>query len=132
MRVRAAHPPYLANYEEHRANGRASVERRGFAPDRTLADEIAGRSTDERYGVNVIARPPAALLDVIREIQTKLRGIDSSQYFYPAEDVHLTVVEIFQSRSSPVDAGQLGRIVTAVRAGAAHSVASVQRCAGCR
>ena len=70
--------------------------------------------------MTVIARPPAALRAVIAEIQSGLRSIDANQYFYPPEDLHLTVLEISQSRPSPVEVDELRRIIAQVRSACAE------------
>jgi hypothetical protein len=50
--------------------------------------------SDQRFGVNIIARPTSFLKNQILAVQTELRKVAPSQYYYPASDLHLTVVEI--------------------------------------
>ncbi len=114
---------YLANYDEYRTKGWKRIQNQGFAPDAILADDVSGRREDTRYGVTIVARPPASVRDVIRRIQVRLQRIDASQYFYPLGDSHLTVLEVFQGRSRMPDADQVRRINAAVRAASADTLA---------
>lgn len=62
--------------------------------DLILAAEIACPNSDNRHGVAFIARPPRPLCEWIAKIQDRLRTIDPSQYFYPASDLHSTLVAV--------------------------------------
>ncbi len=62
--------------------------------DERLLEELRSPGADNRFGVNVIARPPAAVRKLIRDLQTQIQKRDPGQYFYPEPDLHLTVFEI--------------------------------------
>lgn len=75
----------------------AALERllvRGAQADPILRAEAALPGADNRLGVTLIARPPLALIRVLKDWQDAMRVIDDRQYFYPTKDLHLTLLAI--------------------------------------
>ncbi len=81
-----------------------------IAPDAILAEELACPGSDMRCGVNLIAQPPAELQEQIGAIQQHLQRAQPDQYYYPAGNLHLTLLEICSSRS-PAEANQIAMSV---------------------
>jgi 2'-5' RNA ligase len=91
--------------------------------DEILVAELAHPGSDVRCGVNLICRPPDRIVDLALSIQSKLRQLESHQYFYPAADLHLTVLEFSHSRS----AAEAEDIVGTVRVSAPTLFADLPR-----
>ncbi|MCB4756280.1 MAG: hypothetical protein LHV69_04495 [Elusimicrobia bacterium] len=68
--------------------------------DEDLKQEILHPGHDKRWGINLIARPPSAIKDLIIGIQNKLKQKEPDQYYYPASNLHLTVLEVCSECSS--------------------------------
>ena len=68
--------------------------------DQKLINELRNPESDQRNGVNVIARPSVAIRDRIFSIQNGLRIVEPDQYYYPSFDLHLTVLEICSGTES--------------------------------
>ncbi len=66
----------------------------GVEPDRMLSLVQNVLEIDRRFGVSIIARPPALLIDQIRTAQRRLRLAEPDQYYYPWSDLHLTVLSV--------------------------------------
>ena len=79
--------------------GRCSARKTGYKPDLILGDELRGEA-DTRYGMNIIARPPADIAAIIDTVRNKLAQRDSAKYWYPSSDLHLTIFEILHSQSN--------------------------------
>jgi 2'-5' RNA ligase len=89
---------FLTRIHDHRAKGAQALLDKGAEPDPTLIQELRTPGADQRYGVNLIVRPPPPVIDYIESLQEQLRTREPNQYFYPADDLHLTLVEICSSR----------------------------------
>ncbi len=81
-----------------RERGLRDLRERGPWIDRTLAEQLAARGGDARHGVNLVGRPPDEVRRAISTLAASLRELEPSQYYYPPEDLHLTLVEIRHSR----------------------------------
>jgi hypothetical protein len=66
--------------------------------DATLVAELSRPGSDVRCGVNLVCRPADHVVDLALSIQNELRQLEPRQYFYPAADLHLTVLEFCHSR----------------------------------
>ncbi|MET4105918.1 2'-5' RNA ligase family protein [Hymenobacter sp. UYP22] len=81
------------NLQEHyTAMREATVHRllhEGADPDLLLHSQ-----QDTRRGITLLARPPAATTAAIEDILADFRRIDPAQYYYPASDIHLTILSI--------------------------------------
>ena len=51
-------------------------------------------SSDNRFGLTIIVKPNAQIKNNIQGFFNELKTIDSSQYYYPLSDIHLTVISI--------------------------------------
>ena len=68
--------------------------------DQQLINELLHPGSDQRSGVNIVARPSISVLDQISALQNQLRVIEPKQYYYPGSDLHLTVLEICSGTES--------------------------------
>lgn len=57
-------------------------------------DSLINSENDRRYGLTAIIRPSENIRNKIIEIQQEIKSIDNKQYFYPAEDMHITLLSI--------------------------------------
>lgn len=51
-------------------------------------------SSDNRFGLTLIIKPNAQIKKNIQFFFNELKTIDSSQYYYPLSDIHITVISI--------------------------------------
>lgn len=65
-----------------------------IAAERYTLDELIDSRTDKRFGLTLVARPLKPVLDEIFSFQEAAKLLEPEQYFYPAEDVHLTVLSV--------------------------------------
>jgi 2'-5' RNA ligase len=90
---------FLASLHDYRRKGAQALLDHGVEPDHLLIQELAASGADQRYGVNLIVRPPSHVVASIHALQERLRGHEPDQYFYPTADLHLTLIELCSSRS---------------------------------
>ncbi|RSK33112.1 2'-5' RNA ligase family protein [Hymenobacter metallilatus] len=57
-------------------------------------DPLLHSAQDTRRGLTLLARPPAAVTAAIDSILVDFRRIEPAQYYYPASDIHLTILSI--------------------------------------
>ncbi len=88
----------LQNVLQLRSRGEQTLLTSGAVLDDALAAELRTPGSDQRGGVSIIARPPAAVIHHITLLQDHLRTYEPHQYYYPAGDLHLTVLEICSGR----------------------------------
>lgn len=72
---------------------------------------ITGTLADQRFGCNIIVRPPERVVSVIQRIQDDLRRFEPEQYYYPSPSLHLTLVEILHG----ADRERADRVAESVR-----------------
>ena len=68
---------------------------RGAAELDTLLDS----PLDTRRGLTVLARPPAAITAAIETLLADFRSLEPRQYYYPAADVHLTILSLISAHA---------------------------------
>lgn len=73
--------------------------------DEILAEELRHPGYDARCGVNLVCRPGPDVVQYIAYLQDELRRFEPDQYYYPASDLHLTLLEICHSRTFAEAAG---------------------------
>ena len=61
---------------------------------RTETDSLLDAPDDTRRGLTLLLRPPVALRPAIERISQEIRELEPAQYFYPASDLHLTVLSL--------------------------------------
>ena len=83
---------------QRRHEGQLSLQS-GPLVDKILVQELNRPHTDMRCGVNLICRPTIDVVQYIVSIQEYLRIFEPDQYYYPASDLHLTLLEICHSRT---------------------------------
>lgn len=88
----------------YRDAGKVNLIKSGASVDYTLAAEIDNPGSDQRHGVNLITRPPHNIKEYILSIQNYLRERvgTTGQYYYPLDDLHVTLVEISSTQTFPV------------------------------
>jgi 2'-5' RNA ligase len=57
-------------------------------------DALLDSAHDTRRGITLVARPPTHIKTVIEDILTDFQQLEPSQYYYPASDIHLTILSI--------------------------------------
>ncbi|UOQ70392.1 2'-5' RNA ligase family protein [Hymenobacter cellulosilyticus] len=57
-------------------------------------DPLLHSAADTRRGITLLARPPAAIAAAIEQVLADIRQTEPEQYYYPAADLHLTVLSI--------------------------------------
>ncbi|AMM50767.1 hypothetical protein TH61_05645 [Rufibacter sp. DG15C] len=76
---------------------------------------LASKTPDTRRGITLLARPNPEVQTRIQEMLQRLKVVEPSQYYYPAQDLHLTLLSIisclpdFDSRS--IQAGDYCRLL---------------------
>lgn len=62
-------------------------------------DTLLDAPHDTRRGLTVLARPPAAITAAIEELLADFRRIEPAQYYYPAADMHLTILSLISAHA---------------------------------
>jgi 2'-5' RNA ligase len=62
-------------------------------------DELIDSPEDTRRGITLLTRPPQEVKAAVHAMLERLRGLEPDQYYYPDEDIHLTVLSIITCRS---------------------------------
>jgi 2'-5' RNA ligase len=93
-----AQTAFLARFQAYRLKGAQALLDNGAEPDPLLIQELSASGADQRYGVNLIVRPSPRVVTYIHAVQERLRAHEPEQYFYPADDLHLTLIELCSSR----------------------------------
>lgn len=67
---------------------------RSIENDTYEKDSLINSLSDKRFGVTLIIRPSQKVKNNIQTFLNALKKQDSSQYFYPNSDIHITVMSI--------------------------------------
>ena len=67
---------------------------RQLAQGQAELDPLIDSPDDDRRGITLLARPPARITAVLETLLADFRCTEPHQYYYPASDVHLTVLSI--------------------------------------
>lgn len=78
-----------AHYDAMRA---AALPR--LAQGNAELDSLLDATHDTRRGITLLARPPAFITTKIMAILADFQDIEPEQYYYPATDIHLTILSI--------------------------------------
>ncbi|KAL4874615.1 60S ribosomal protein L44 [Aspergillus karnatakaensis] len=104
-----------ARYEAHRSNRNAQQKEKllhpefpGWQIDDILRRLISqpespngdGPFSDHRHNLNLYARPPEHIKELIVVVQQEIRDIAPSLWFSPPESLHITTLEIASSRTA--------------------------------
>jgi 2'-5' RNA ligase len=57
-------------------------------------DPLLDAPHDTRRGLTLLARPPAAITAAMEAVLADFRRVEPAQYYYPASDIHLTILSI--------------------------------------
>lgn len=57
-------------------------------------DSLLNSLQDNRRGITLLARPPAPITARIEEMLADFRRSEPDQYYYPASDIHVTILSI--------------------------------------
>lgn len=68
--------------------------RAGFELQQFDSDPYLQGKADNRYGLTLLARPSAEVKQRIVQQLAPLQQLDPQQYFYPASDIHLTILSL--------------------------------------
>jgi hypothetical protein len=97
--MRLDHTTFRTRLLEYRRAGAQALLDNGAQIDPDLLQELSITGSDQRYGVNVVVRPPDGVVSCIQAVQEQLRICEPEQYYYPAEDLHLTLLELCSRRT---------------------------------
>lgn len=78
-----------AHYDAMRA---AAV--RQLASGAADLDPLLDAPHDTRRGLTLLARPPVAITAAMEAVLADFRRVEPAQYYYPASDIHLTILSI--------------------------------------
>jgi 2'-5' RNA ligase len=81
------------NLAEHYAAMREAAEPR-LALGAADLDSLIDSPHDDCRGITLLTRPPTAITAAIEAMLMDFRLIDPAQYYYPASDIHLTILSI--------------------------------------
>jgi len=90
---------FAERIQRYRENGEREVLSTGIAEDAVLAGELREPGSDRRFGVALVCRPNREIREQIAAIRLRLMEHEPDQYYYPPQDLHLTLVEICHSRT---------------------------------
>lgn len=65
-----------------------------FAQGHVEVDALLSAPHDTRRGLTLLARPPAAVTARIAAMLADFRLVEPGQYYYPATDIHLTILSL--------------------------------------
>ena len=72
---------------------------RQFRHQGAVLDPLLDSATDTRRGLTLLSRPPAPILAAVAAIQADFQRTEPAQYYYPASDIHLTILSIISCYS---------------------------------
>ena len=84
---------FLPNLPAHYATMREAALRR-FARGEAEVDLLLDSTHDTRRGITLLARPPVAVTEAITALLGELQHREPTQYYYPATDLHLTILSL--------------------------------------
>jgi len=67
---------------------------RQLAQGQAELDPLLDSPLDDRRGITLLARPPAAITAAITAVMADFHTDDPAQYYYPTPDIHLTILSI--------------------------------------
>lgn len=73
---------YLAAKNEWRQNG-------------VRVDPLIHSPADHRFGLTLLIRPSAAVLELIQQWQQSILNVEPNLYIYPSTDIHVTLLSVF-------------------------------------
>ena len=62
-------------------------------------DPLIDSAEDFRRGITLLARPPARITKAVEAIVADFQALEPAQYYYPASDIHLTILSIISCYS---------------------------------
>jgi 2'-5' RNA ligase len=83
---------FLTNRYQHIWDGAFDQVRHGQI---TIDPLLAQRKADQRRCLTVLVRPSGSVQAAIATLFAELRGIEPEQYYYAAEELHVTVLSLF-------------------------------------
>ncbi|SNR32119.1 2'-5' RNA ligase family protein [Hymenobacter mucosus] len=70
-----------------------------FIQGKAELDPLLTSGEDTRRGITLLARPPGHILATIERVLADFQKLDPTQYYYPASDIHLTILSIISCHS---------------------------------
>ncbi len=105
------------NLQEYYDEMRATAVRK-LAGGAAELDALIDSGQDTRRGITLLARPPAHITEAIEQLLADFQGSEPSQYYYPATDVHLTILSIISCYSgfelNSIDPGQYSSLTRTI------------------
>jgi 2'-5' RNA ligase len=94
-----------------------------FEQQQFETDPLLTATKDSRYGITLLARPSAQVKQHIQHSLAELMQLEPQQYYYPASDLHLTVLSLISCYAgftlSQIDTAAYVELVEEVLADAA-------------
>ncbi len=84
--------------QEYRRKGKSDLRSAGAVIVELLVKELAKSGSALRFGVNLLCCPIEEIVEQVTAIQQRLFEHEPAQYYYPPQDLNLTLVEICHSR----------------------------------
>ncbi|GAA3624639.1 2'-5' RNA ligase family protein [Flavivirga jejuensis] len=81
------------NLEEH-YNDLYSRSIKKISSDQYEIDHLINASTDNRFGITLLIRPPIEVKNEIQKFINALKIIEPNQYYYKNSDIHITIMSI--------------------------------------
>jgi 2'-5' RNA ligase len=72
---------------------------RQLAQGEAELDALIDSPSDDRRGITLLARPPAEITGRIDELLADFQRTEPCQYYYPASDIHVTILSIISCYS---------------------------------
>ena len=69
---------------------------------RVVIDPWLGQAGDDRYGLTILLRLTQEVEDKVQAALDEFRAIEPGQYYYPASDLHVTVLSVVSCQSGYV------------------------------
>lgn len=69
-----------------------------FSKNHYVLDHLIDDVNDNRFGLILNARPTQEIKNNVEVIQRRFKAIDPTQYYYPPDDLHFTVIAIISCK----------------------------------
>ncbi|WP_114779125.1 2'-5' RNA ligase family protein [Botryobacter ruber] len=88
----------------------------GFSKGHFETDPLLDSPEDRRFGITVLIRPDRNVQEAITHMLQELRQLEPEQYYYPASDLHVTVLSVISCyQGFTLDAIQPGAYMQLVK-----------------
>eukprot|EP00026_Physarum_polycephalum_P007195 Phypoly_transcript_07252.p1 GENE.Phypoly_transcript_07252~~Phypoly_transcript_07252.p1 ORF type:complete len:280 (+),score=20.82 Phypoly_transcript_07252:808-1647(+) len=105
---------FAENVKRNREQGEISLLQNGVSLDPILQQEILHSGSDQRHNVNIVARPPKHIRELIKDVQRQLSILEPAHYYYAEDSLHFTFVDVQNSLTQDT-ATQIGQKLSSHR-----------------